>query len=60
MDYILFDKNGKDGIKSFISQRTSLQMKEIYSPKKRILLLSWLLGVYNVLKIYLKNNAFLI
>lgn len=51
MEYILFDKNGKDGIKSFISQRTSLQMKEIYSPKKRILLLSWLLGVYNVLKI---------
>lgn len=51
MNYLLFDTNTKADNNSFISKGIYLQINDIYSPKKRILLLSWLLGVYNVLKI---------
>lgn len=49
MIYLLFDNPGDKGKVSFISQLIHCEVKEVYSPKAKRLIVGWLKGCMNVL-----------
>lgn len=49
MIYFLFDNPGDKGKVSFISQFIHCEVKEVYSPKSKRLIVGWLKGCMNVL-----------
>lgn len=50
MIYLLFDNPGDKGKVSFISQLIHCEVKEVYSPKSKRLIVGWLKGCMDVLK----------
>lgn len=57
MIYLLFDNLGDKGKVSFILQLTHYEMKEVYSPLSKKLIVSWLRGCLVVLKKSTANDT---
>lgn len=56
MIYLLFDNPGDKGKVSFISQLIHCEVKEVYSPKSKRLIVGWLKGVFALLRLSRKND----
>lgn len=57
MIYLLFDNPGDKGKVSFISQLIHCEVKEVYSPKSKRLILGWLKGCMKVLNTSHRDDA---
>lgn len=57
MIYLLFDNPGDSGCVSFISRLSSMEIKEVFSPKCKKLVIGWWKGARNVLRLSRKGDT---